>query len=570
MLQVLKIKNLALIDEVKIEWEGGFNALTGETGAGKSIIIDALNFIGGARGDKTLIKNNTEYVFVEAVFSVSEDFFEIQELLQTFELEVDETIILTRKFTTNGKNECRYNGEIITLGMLKKICGLLIDVFGQHEHQLLLDAKNHISVLDGFIFQTNLAKEFSFSFDKYKKTLSDLRETNLEIKKYGGNESERAREIELLNFQIAEIEEMNLFDGEDDELLDARRRMQTDEKLAQGLQEIVSLISYGDAFGTIKSVLSQLNLVEQYDEKLLQQKEKLSTIRYELDDIFETIKDKRDRTNYSEIELNKVEERIQLIKDAKRKYGKTIADIFDYLQNCQEKLTQLVNADAILAQLNEKKSQILVDLKNVAANLSALRKKGAATLAESLLPQVRELGMKNAEFEVQISFDCKDESAFSHTGCDEIEFLFSANLGQPVKPLNKIISGGELSRLMLALKSVVKSINANKSYIFDEIDTGIGGDIGGVVAKKIAQISLSNQVLCVTHLPQIASFATTNYKVEKTERDNNTKTHIKKLSHDEKVLEITRMIGNLEHSNFANLHAMELIATSKKYYENIS
>lgn len=567
MLVSLKIKNIALIDEVKIEFSNGFNVLTGETGAGKSIIIDALNFVLGAKADKTLIKANCDFSFVEGVFEIDKSNEEIISIFDSFSIECDDYVCIQRRLNINGKNECRINGELVTLSMLKKLTVMLVDIFGQHDHQLLLDTKNHLLMLD-----TVCTKNLEVLNEELKIKLQDLKQVNNSIEELGGDDDSRKHEIELLEHEINQIEEANLSEKEEDELLQNKALLNNSEKIFNHINSCNKLFRENDIINTIKSAVSDLQEIKQYDNSLDSNVEKLLEMRYQLEDIMLELKEFERGVYYSEEEINKIEDRLQYIKDIKRKFGRTIADVLEYLNSAKEKKFMLENCEEQLAKLHKEKSIILKNIYDISKNITSERKTAAEKLEKNMLIELKELGIKNASFKVLFADDYtleNIESKISRNGTDRLEFLFSANLGQPLKPLNKIISGGEMSRLMLAFKCVIKSADSFKTYIFDEIDTGIGGAIGMVLAKKLASIARLNQVICVTHLSQIAVFADYQFKITKHEQDGVTHTNVLLLSEKERISELTRMIGTMENAEFAELHASELIKESNNYKQSL-
>ncbi len=568
MLVSLKIKNIALIDEVKIEFSGGFNVLTGETGAGKSIIIDALNFVLGAKADKTLIKSNCDFAFVEGVFEIDKSNLEIISIFDNFSIECDDYVSIQRKMNISGKNECRINGELVTLTMLKKLTILLVDIFGQHDHQTLLNTKNHLILLD-----TVCSKNLNVFKEDLKFKLHELKQVNNKIAELGGTDESRKHEIELLQYEINQIEEANLSEKEENELTQNKIILNNSEKIFNCIHSCNQALRENDIINTIKFAVSYLQEIKKFDNKLSNSVEKLLDIRYQLEDILIELKSFEQGVYYSEEDINKIEDRLQYIKDLKRKFGKTIAEIFTYLEKAKEKKLKLENCEEELAKLHGEKSLILKNLYDISSGITYERKNAAKEIEKNMLLELKELGIKNASFKVQFADDYSIkniESKVGRDGADELEFLFSANLGQPLKPLNKIISGGEMSRLMLAFKCIIQSADNYKTYIFDEIDTGIGGVIGMVLAKKLAGISRFNQVICVTHLSQIAVFADNQFKITKSESNGATHTNVKLLSEKERVDELTRMIGTMENAEFAEKHAGELIKESNIYKLNLS
>jgi len=565
MLQKLKIKNIALIDECVIDFEKRLNTLTGETGAGKSIIIDSLNFVLGARGDKSLIKSGTEFSKVDAIFYTEDE--SIMQLMEDVGIDKDNTIIISRTMSLNGKNECRVNGEIVPLSTIKKITSKLVDVFGQNDQQFLLDTKSHLHFLDSFN-ENKLIKDKKL----LQELLAKLSEVKKEIKLIGGDGEERLRNIDILKYQINEIESANLQLCEDDELEERKNILRNSEKIIERFEEFSSL-SDGqmNLVSNLKGMANILTTLGEYIKDCDVLADRLNSAKLEVEDIVYSVKDISSDFEYNENELNLIEERLDLIKKLKRKYGSTIEDVLNYLDKSKADLIKLENATEELENLNSKKTSYLDEIYEACIRLTDARTILALDFEREIMLQLSNLGMKNADFKVVFIEFTRDEieSVVTADGADVIEFLFSANLGEPLKPLVKIISGGEMSRFMLAFKTVINNF-VDKTYVFDEIDTGIGGSIGTVVAKQMSQIAKVNQVLCVTHLAQIASFADNMLKISKYEADGRTYTNVKPLVEDEVIQEVTRLIGTNEVSDFAYKHAEELIKEANNYKKSLN
>lgn len=564
MISSLKINNIALIDQNLINFNSGFNVLTGETGAGKSIIIDSLNFVLGARADKTLIKTGKDFAKVEVVFELSELSSEIKSFFDSIFIEPENTIIISRYYNINGKNECRVNGEAVTLAMLKKLSENLVDIFGQHDNIALLDVKNHIKFVDAL----------SSGIDELKNDLSlklaELKQINNEITCLGGAGEDKERNIKLLQHEINEIEMFNLKENEDVELENKQKLFVNSEKLKTNLQDILSNLSGGEfsVNSRLKNSSFNFNQISNFSSDIDALKSRLENCMYDLVDISESVSDLLNATDYSEEELNLVMERLDAIKDLKRKYGKTIPLIFEYLNNAKIKLENLQNSDEKLKELLDKKGKVLSQIYAICVKLTKERKKVSETLSKKLVLELSDLGIKNASFVVSFNNDYNEqniESKVTPLGADNIEFLFSANSGIEVRPLSKIISGGEMSRFMLAFKCVCRDNNPEKTMVFDEIDAGIGGLIGFEIGKKIANISKNNQVLCVTHLAQIATFADTHYFIQKSVDNNITSSNVTVLTGDEIVNEVARMIGSKQSSEYGKLNAKELLSDALNY-----
>lgn len=561
MLESIKISNLALISKSSVKFGDGFNALTGETGAGKSLIVDALLFLTGIRADKTLIKSGEDFAKVEGVFSVDMSNTALNEILASVDIENEGTIIISRYFTLSGKNECRINGEIVTLNIIRKVAAQIIDIFGQNDSQVLLDSKNHLRLLDEMI-------EDSLKENKGKLAicLDKLSGINKSIHELGGLDKDRENNIKLLQFEIDEINNAEFYDGEEEELKAKLTLMQNSEKIYGGLNDTINILDGEYSVSNVlKTAINTLTTIERFDDGLSAEKDRIYSIKYELDDIVSTLNSNLNNLSYSQEELDMVQDRLGDIKDLERKYGNTIADILEHKVELENRLDVLLNADEKLAELKLDKKKVLDDIYDICVLLRNTRKREFVSFRDRLVIELKKLGMKNATFDIAFENEIlRDdiESLVNADGADRVEFLFSANLGVEPRSLTKIISGGEMSRFMLAFKSL-QSTGNNKTCIFDEIDTGIGGEIGGVVGQKICEISRTNQVICITHLAQIAVFGDNNYKIEKYEDDSSTITQVKLLDSEEKVKEIARMIGS--SGDTAITHAKEIIAEANRY-----
>lgn len=564
MISSLKINNIALIDESVIKLSDGFNALTGETGAGKSIMIDSLNFVLGSKADKTLVKTGKDFAKVEVVFELPCLNDVITEFFNTINAEPENTIIITRYLNLNGKNEIRVNGEAVTLGMLKKLTINLVDIHGQHDHQALLDSKNHIKIIDSL--DNNIA---SVKEDLALK-LSEIKNINHQIAELGGEGEDKLRNIQLLEHEINEIELADLKEGEEEELLQKRKYFANSEKLSRNLSDAYACLKGSDSgvSNQLKSAAYSLNVVSDISEQIAKLKDRVTSAMYEVNDITDLVSDLISETDYNEDEVNSIEERLDLIKDLKRKYGSSIEDVFKYLDAAKTKLNNLQNSEQALNSLNKQKLVVLTDVYKLCETLTTLRKNAGNKIKEKLLKELSYLGIKNGQFEVVFNNDYSLENIekkVTINGADNLEFMFSANPGIEVRPLTKIISGGELSRFMLAFKCVIQDTSGIKTLIFDEIDAGIGGLIGVEVGKKIATISKYNQVVCITHLAQIAAFADSNFKIEKTVDNNYTTSNIKLLDSKGKTKEITRMLGLDANNSSAEASANELINSATAF-----
>ena len=567
MLENIKITNFALISSSSISFDQGFNVLTGETGAGKSLIVDALLFLTGVRADKTFIKSGQEYSRVEGVFSVDVNNAQITEVLSSVGLENEGTVIISRQFNLSGKNECRINGEIVTLNVVRKLSALIIDIFGQNDSIMLLDKDRHLELLDA-MFEDKL----SGCKSNLLEHLEQLDNINKSITELGGLDKDRENNIRLLEFQIKEIEESGLYVGLEEELKSKIVSMQNFEKILSAYDNSSQVLDGEYSIeNNIKTAINYLTSIEQFDSDVLPIKERLYSIRYEMQDIVSEIESKKSSIVYSEDELDILQDKLIAIKDLERKYGNTIEDILIEKDKMSDRLNLLLNCEQELERLRLNKQDVLNKILDVCKKLRDIRINEIKNFKVKFEQELVSLGMKNANFAVEFSTDLEIdtiESIVDKNGADKIEFLFSANLGVEPRPLTKIISGGEMSRFMLAFKSL-QNTGAEKTCIFDEIDTGIGGEIGVVVGKKICEISRNNQVICITHLAQIASFGDVNFKIEKYDENNTTITSVKRLSNEDKVLEISRMLSGSTNAT-ALEHSKEIIDSSNGYKSYIN
>lgn len=566
MLVNLKIKNIALIKEANIDFKKGLNIITGETGAGKSLLVDSLNFVLGERADRTLIKHGEPFARVDAVFEV--DIFNdaIKDFFNMIGLEAEDTIRITRQMNLEGKNECRVNGEQVTVNMLKKLTNEVMDIHGQHEHQALLNPKNHLILLDGF--QEKTIDELKLTLNQL---LADLKSVNENIELLGGLDEDREKNIELIQFDIKEIENANLREGEEEDLETKRNRMRNSEKLFDNLSQAYHALNDSSGIENIMKTMSySLQNVTHLDEQISKMKETLDSLRFEFLDWQEEFLDYYQHLDYNEEELNGIEERIEIIKDLKRKYGLTVEGILNHLNELKQKKEMFLHSNEQLEECLAAKKQILSDIYHICQKLTSTRKLIASVVEQAIQMELKDLGMYNASFKVSFLNNYHEEGIekeVSSLGADKIEFLFSANLGEPLKPLSKIISGGEMSRFMLAVKCVLNAQDYMKTLLFDEIDVGIGGKVGNMVGQKLARLGAKNQVICITHLSTIACFADYHMQIEKSSDDNQTYTRLIVLNEEDRIKEMMRMNGMENSSNYGYLQAKEMIKDAHMFKE---
>lgn len=555
MLASLRIQNIALIEDLSLKLGDGLNILSGETGAGKSIIIDSLNFVLGERADKTLIRNGAERATVEAVFEnyLNDD---IRAVLDEYGIDVEDILILRRSMT-ESKNECRINGRQATLSMLKTLSSKLVDIHGQHEHQSLLNVSTHINLLDAYgRGEIAEAKRLTREAD------SEVREYKREYGKFGKPE-ERARKIDILEYQIKELKEAELKEGEEDQLLLDRKKFRNAEKIVNAVADASGLLNGGSdgysAITALNKAINLLNIAGNFDESLLPLSDRLESSKIELKDVAETLNDTLHSLQYDEYSAEKTEKRLELVRSLTRKYGGTAENAIKFLAEAEQEYDTLVNADEICKKLDDAISKAVKKYNVCARELHDLRVKYALSFENAINAQLVQLGMPSARFKVEFAdISCRNEEDFSPNGIDSVEFLISANKGEPLKPLAKIISGGEMSRFMLALKNITAQLDNISTMIFDEIDTGISGMIAQVVAEKLYNISVDRQVIAVTHLPQLASMADLHYKIEKRETEDKTVTNVTLLDYEGELQEVARLIGGSTYSEHALPHATSM------------
>ncbi len=555
MIRSIAIENIALIDHVEIELTEGLNILSGETGGGKSIIIDSINFVLGERADRSLIRHGKDRASVEVVFETVAGSM-AEKYLESIGFEVDGTVIVTRTMTENGKSECRINRKICNLQTLRELVGLLVDLHAQHEHQSLMNQSTHIHILDGYAGLEDDLKT-------YEEVYRNLKDTKAQIDRFSSLE-ERERKLDILNFQINEINNANLKEGEEENLLALRTKLNNYERIASATSGAVNILDGDSDSGVIRvaQAINYLTNIAQYDDSLNDLIARLDSVKIELADIAETLKDGLDVSEYDFSSLEKVEKRIQEIRSLKRKYGNGIQEILAFLNNCIEEKTTLENAEIELEKLEKQYKKTLEKLVDLAEKLHDKRAKASKTFEKRIVSNLIDLGMVNSKFEVNIT-KTTDVESYTKIGCDTVEFLISANLGEPLKPLSKIASGGELSRFMLGLKNIIADIDGIDTLIFDEIDTGISGNIAKVVGEKLYSIGSKRQVIAVTHLAQIASMADTHFLIEKSSDSEKTTTSVTKLAEDEALVELIRLTGGDVNSNVSKEHAKELSTWAK-------
>ncbi len=563
MLRRLTIQNVALIEKAELEFDGGLNVLSGETGAGKSVILDSIDFVLGAKADKSMIRYGKTECIVRAEF---EDIGkEAEEALDSLDIATDDVLIISRKLTADGKSALKVNGCSVTATMLRSVSSRLVDVHGQSEHFYLLKESNQLKLLDSIAGDpvSKCKSELSALLEERKKTAA-------EISLIGGDESERNRRADILQFQIQEIDRANLKEGEEEELTAFRTRCQNAERIADGISSARgNLLSDGGGIDAINTARRALNAISRYDEKYGVLAERLESVTADLSDVAAMVEEYGEELEFNAPELERVENRLDEIKSLKKKYGSTPEEIQTFLQKAQDEYAFLTEGEERLRRLTEQNRILSEKIYSVCTKLSDERKKAAREFTKRVTDELKTLNISSARFEMQFDgFTQESTAAVGTNGADKIRFLFSANAGEPVKELSKIISGGEMSRFMLAIKAQLSSLGDIGTYLFDEIDAGIGGKTARVMAEKFAKISKTIQIIAVTHSAQIAAFADSQFLIEKTEANESTKTEIKKIENEELTREISRLSGG-EESEYSLKHAEEMLQNARIYKKSL-
>ncbi len=537
MISTLHIKNIGIIDDLSIDLNEGLNVLTGETGAGKTLIIDSLGIISGGRFSKEMIRKGETNSFVEICMYEPEN-----------ENSIDGNIIVSREINSNGKNMCKINGRMVTVNELKNFMSKFIEIHGQNDNQSLLDNKFHLKYLDGFIGDKiiDIKKQYKEKYEKYL-------EVKQELKNNYGDEKERERKLDLLRYQFNEIEEANLKVNEEDNLEEKRKLMLNSEKISKNLNE--ADIAIGEnSIDSINTAIRALEKIENIDKKYEDISSNLKNIYYELQEISRDISEHKEDVYFDEEERNEVEERLDLIYNLKRKYGNDVQEILNYKDEIEAEINHIENLDEYNNKLKKELKQLKEEMTKLAEKMHELRNEYGKVLSININKVLEDLEMKNANINIHVDYNEED---FFENGKDIVEFYITTNLGEDEKQLAKIASGGEMSRIMLAIKKVLADTDKMPVLIFDEIDTGISGKAAGAVAEKLNGISKNHQVLCISHLPSIAAIADYNYFISKKVVENRTNTNIRLLNEKETLEEIAR-ISSGEINEATIQYAMQL------------
>lgn len=549
MLQSLHVKNLALIDETEVEFSEGLNILTGETGAGKSIIIGSINLALGQRVPKEMLKENGEPALVELIFYVNDA--KVREKLKELDIDMeDDMIILTRKITS-GKAVARINGEAVSASVLKEVASLLIDIHGQHEHQSLLSKKKHLDILDVYAKQSlGTRKEtLSIAYAEYKKLKEEWTSSNMDGEA-------RSRELAFLEFEIKEIEDAALKVGEDEELEEEFKRFSNGRKIMEAVGYAKEAVDgQGEsASELIGRALREISTVSVYDKKVAELENQLIEIENLMHDFNHELATYISDVDFDEETFYQIEKRLDLINHMKSKYGNSIEHILKVYEEKCERVSVLNDYDAYLDKLSASLQKKEAEVKMLCQEISDIRKENAVILCKAITQALLELNFLDVVFTMEFG----EPGTYSANGFDEPEFMISTNPGEPVKPLGKVASGGELSRIMLAIKTIMADTNEIDTLIFDEIDSGISGRTAQMVAEKMNVLGRSSQIICITHLPQIAAMADSHYLIEKKVEQNVTHSNIYKLNNDDSIQELARMLGGVEITDAVVKNAQEM------------
>lgn len=564
MLQELIIQNFAIIHELSLSFHEGMIVLTGETGAGKSIIIDAVSLLAGGRGSNEFVRHGEKKCVLEALFKFGEN-KETAQVLNELGIDAEDgTVILQREIHTSGRNVCRANGTLVTTAALRKIGETLIDIHGQNEHQELMQADKHIGFLDQYASQalTREKKAYQDTYYQYKKVEKELRQ-------WEQNEKELAQRQDMLRFQVEEIEAAELIEGEEETLQEEKVGLVNYQKIMQALNYTYQALQGEDNSGldSIGAAMEEMTGIKDLDDAYAQLTDTISNSYYQLQEVVSDLSRKIDTLAYDEERLNEIESRLDVIHQLKRKYGENIAEILTYFEDAQEELTTIEDREGQLERLTKEVDVLSQALVENGTRLTETRKAVAKKLEKAIQDQLKELYMEKAQMVVSFK-DIPTDSLIdkaTENGFDQIEFFISTNPGEPPKPLIRVASGGELSRMMLAMKTIFSKTQGVTSIIFDEIDTGVSGRVAQAIANKMYSVALHSQVLCITHLPQVAAMADHHYYISKETKNERTETDVSLLNKQEEVTEIARMLAGSEITPLTLETAHELKKLSESY-----
>ncbi|SDL62962.1 DNA repair protein RecN [Sediminibacillus halophilus] len=572
MLTELSIKDFAIIDEISITFNEGLTVLTGETGAGKSIIIDAVQLLTGGRGSVEFVRYGAKKADIEGLFIIDDLHHPIFEKGRHFGVDIndDGMIVLQRTITANGKSICRVNGKLVTLAILKELGKTLIDIHSQHETQSLMEVDRHIELLDLYVRDElgQVKSDYLRLFEKFQALRKRYRELS-------ENEQEMVQRLDLLEFQLKEIQEAELSPMEDETLSEERDKLNNYEKIYQGIHDAYNAL-YGEQKGLdwLSLALNGLESASEYDEESASKKEEFSNHYYVLEEFTFDLRNFLDSMEFDPERLNVIESRLNEINRLKKKYGQSVTEILEYAAEVEDEIDQITNRESHLSKLQNQIAELGEDALLEARHMHDIRKKAAETLSDSIHKELKDLYLEKAAFGVDIQMRRGKEGdpqlegvpvSMQANGFDLVKFLITTNPGEPLKEINKVASGGELSRIMLALKKIFSKHQGVTSVIFDEVDTGVSGRVAQAIAEKIHGIATGSQVLCISHLPQVASMADTHLLIEKHVSDERTSTSVVELDTESSVEEISRMITGAEMTETTKEHARELIKLAEKF-----
>lgn len=557
MIQELSVQDFAIISSLNLEFKEGMTVLTGETGAGKSIIIDAMGLLVGGRGSSDFIRDGMDRCRIEGSFYI-ENKEVMLDYLEEKGIEMhDDLLIIQREIHRNGRNNCRINGQLVNTKILREVGQRLVDIHGQNEHQELMNPTHHLSMLDNFAANDMLPliSEYQIHFKKHQ-------ELSTKIKKFYENEKEYVQRMDMLHFQHDEIAEANLIDGEEEQLLEERKKMLSFQQITDALKNTYHYIDSEESqtLDLVAQAMNEMSHIEHLDSSYKETHELVQTAYYSLQEALGNITSLMDTLELDEERLNEVDNRLDTIRQLKRKYGETVTDIIAYFNTISEELAINETSTMDIKELEASFGKEEKRLATLSEKITEKRRKIALDLEKNILKELKSLYMENTQFKVV--FDTTD--SYQLTGKDKVEFFISANVGEELKPLTKVVSGGELSRVMLAIKTIFSKSQGITSIVFDEVDTGVSGRVAQAIAEKIHEIGKNSQVLCITHLPQVAAISDTHYYIQKEIKNNRTETSVRELSENQRINEIARMLSGAEVTPLTLEHAKELLDLAKK------
>ncbi|GMK46315.1 DNA repair protein RecN [Paenibacillus glycanilyticus] len=565
MLRELSIRNLAVIEEVNVSFHHGFHVLTGETGAGKSILIDALSLIVGGRGSADMVRYGCDKAEMEAMFDLPSQHpvWAVMERLGV-QASREEMLVIRRELTSHGKSSSRVNGQLVTMTMLREIGECLVNIHGQHEHQSLLRTEQHLEWLDLFAGDLLIERKTA-----YRAVYQQLQQARASLRELEETTRHNVQMLDLYRYQIEEISNAKLKDGEDEQLAEERRKLQYAGKRMDSVSEAYALLYNGKGLDAISKAISKLTDIQTYDPAVLTPMlEQLQSAFYQAEDAVFQLRDYRDSIDSDPEQLSIIEDRLDLINGLKRKYGESIPDILQYLDRITEERDKIENRDEYLEKLRKDELRLYLQAHELAQELSELRSHASERLAAAIELELKQLQMGNTIFRVQLDHSSASETSemavLNANGIDEAIFMLSTNPGEPLKPLNKIASGGEMSRIMLALKAIFAEIDQVPVLVFDEVDTGVSGRAAQAIAEKMSQLSAKCQIFSITHLPQVACMADHHYEIKKHIIEQRTSTNVTKLVEHSRIEELARMLGGVEVTEKTRHHAQEMLVLADR------